>query len=481
MAVLIIAITSDGSLTIRRGFTQRANGSVEGEVMASKQQQKRALRVIFHDCAGIDIGSSVHWVAIEPALDIRPTRPFDADTVSLEAMADWLIERGVRRVALESTGVYWIPVYELLERRGLQVQLVDSRATKQVSGRKSDVRDCEWIQQLMSCGLLRAAFRPADSICELRALVRLRAQLVRDCARAVLHMQKALVQMNIQLAEVLSDITGKTGLAILRAIVAGERDGARLAMLRDRRVRADEARLARSLTGNWRTEHLFALSLALDRYDFLRAQISACESMIDAAVVPLARVSVVPMAASKPLRSQHGRCREQNEQLRVAMHRVLGVDLTQIPTIGLETALVVCSEIGPDLSSFPDSPHFCAWLQLAPTLRVSGGKRLGGRPVSRFNRTGQALLQAAANARNSDSFIGAAHRARLARMDKPTAIKATAHQLARLIYAALTKGQDYAERGIAGYESEHKARQIASLRRKARQMGLAIAPIETAA
>lgn len=449
--------------------------------MARKQRQKRSLRVLYHDCAGIDIGASVHWVAIDPALDAQPTRPFGVDTGSLEEMADWLIERGVRQVALESTGVYWVPVFELLERRGLSVHLVDARATKQVSGRKSDVRDCEWIQQLMSCGLLRAAFRPADAICELRALVRLRSQLVRDGARAVQHMQKALVQMNIQLTEVLSDIAGKTGLAILRAIVAGERDGSQLATLRDRRVRADEARLARSLTGNWRTEHVFALTLALQRYDFLQAQIADCEVAIDKALIPLPRVAVVAIPPCKRLRSQHRRDAAHNEQLRQAMHGLLGVDLTQIPTIALDTALIVCSEIGPDLSRFPDSPHFCAWLQLAPVVRISGGKRLGGRPIRRFNRVGQALLQAAANARHSDSFIGASHRARLARMDKPTAIKATAHQLARLIYASLTQGQEYVERGIAGYEAEHKARQLAALKRKAHQLGLEIGPIKTAA
>jgi transposase len=448
--------------------------------MARKQTQRRGLQVIYPDCAGIDIGANAHWVAIDPSLDERPTREFGSETEYLEQMADWLIQSGVRQVAMEATGVYWIAVYELLERRGLHVMLVDTRSTRQVSGRKSDVLDCEWIQQLMSCGLLRAAFRPGDDVCTLRALVRVRAQLVRDSSRAVLHMQKALTQMNVHLGKVLSDIVGKTGLAILRAIVAGERDGARLAALRDRRVRADEAQIARALHGNWRHEHLFALSLALRHYDFLATQIVACEGEILAALVPLARIREPAIPSSKPLRSKH-RSTSQNEVLRVALHRALGVDLTQIPTIAVETALVICSEIGHDLHRFPDSAHFCSWLQLAPPTRISGGKPLPGLPPKRFNRAGQALRLAAANARNSDSFIGAAHRARLARMDKPSAIKATAHHLARLVYAVLTKGETYIERGIAGYNQLHRARQVTALRRRARQLGFAVTPVESAA
>jgi len=448
--------------------------------MARKQRRTRGLRVIYRNCAGIDIGGTSHWVAIDSSLDECPTREFGSETEYLDQMADWLIQKGVEQVAMEATGVYWIPVFELLERRGLRVMLVDTRATRQVSGRKSDVLDCEWIQQLMSCGLLRGAFRPQDDTCVLRALVRLRARLVRDSSRAVLHMQKALTQMNVQLSNTLSDIVGKTGLAILRAIVAGERDGAKLAALRDRRVKADEAQLARALRGNWRREHLYELSTALAQYDFLSMQISDCESEILAAIAPLARFEPPPSACSKPLRGKH-RSTAQSDTLRLALQRVLGIDLTRLPTIAVETALVICSEIGRDLSRFPDSAHFCSWLQLAPPTRISGGKPLPGKPPKRFNRAGQALRMAAANARNSDSFIGAAHRARLARMDKPTAIKATAHHLARLIYAMMTKGEDYVEHGIAGYNELHQARQLTALRRRAKQLGFSVVPVESVA
>lgn len=438
--------------------------------MANKRKQKQGLRVINPHCAGIDIGGSSHWVAIDPERDDRPVRQFEAHTSALEAMADWLVQRGVLQVAMEATGVYWIPVYELLEGRGLEVSLVDTRATRQVSGRKSDVLDCQWIWQLMSCGLLRGAFRPPDDVCVLRAYVRQRARLVADAARAVQHMQKALVQMNVNLGTVVSDFTGKTGMMIVRAIVAGERNGAKLATLRDRRLKADEAALARALRGNWRDEHLYALQLALSHYDFLCAQVTDCEARIIEAARPLCKTSTVPAQPAKLLRGSH-RTAAQNEALRVSLQRVMGVDLTAIPTIALETALVVCSELGPDLSKFPDCQHFCSWLQLAPGTRISGGKPLGGKMPKRTNRVGQALRQAAANARNSDSFIGAAHRARLARMDKPSAIKATAHQLARLIYALVTRGEDYVEHGVARFEATHRDRQVAALRRKAKRLG----------
>jgi len=438
--------------------------------MASKRKQKQGLRVINPDCAGIDIGGSSHWVAIDPERDDKPVREFEAHTDGLEAMADWLIQRGILQVAMEATGVYWIPVYELLERRGLVVSLVDTRATRQVSGRKSDVLDCQWIWQLMSCGLLRGAFRPPDDVCVLRVYVRQRARLVADAARAVQHMQKALVQMNVHLGTVVSDLTGKTGMAIVRAIVSGERDGAKLATLRDRRLKADEAALARSLRGNWRDEHLYALELALSHYDFLSGQISDCEARILGVAAPLCKTCTVPSRPSKPLRGGR-RTAAQSEALRVCLQRILGVDLTAIPTIALETALVVCSELGPDLSKFPDCQHFCSWLQLAPGTRISGGKPLGGKVPKRTNRVGQALRQAAANARNSDSFIGAAHRARLARMDKPSAIKATAHHLARLIYALMTRGEDYIEHGVAQFEATHRDRQVVALHRKAKRLG----------
>jgi len=427
------------------------------------RKRSSELEVVHPHCAGIDIGGSSHYVAVDPQCDEEPVRCFSGFTDALEAMGRWLSECGVEVVAMESTGVYWIPVYEVLERLGFEVYLVDPRATKQVSGRKSDVLDCQWIRQLMSHGLLRGAFRPDEKTCELRAYVRQRARLGRDMSRTVQHMQKALTEMNVQLANVLSDITGKTGLQILRAIVAGERDGAVLARYRHRRVKADEATIARSLQGTWHEEHLFALEQALARYDFFAEQIRQCEARI---MGHLDRH--VPEAAPSRARAWQSRMCERVGQL-------LGVDLTAIPAIGLETALVVASEVGADLSRFPTSAHFCSWLDLAPSTRISGGKRLSGRGGrASVNRLGQALRLAASTARSSDSFIGAAHRARLARLDKGRAIKATAHQLARLIYAMLTQGQEYVEQGIEHFEATRRERKLRALHRNARQLGLAV-------
>ena len=440
----------------------------------ARKSKKQRLRIIHPRCAGIDIGSREHWVAVDPDQDDEPVRCFSAFSDDLYALADWLESMNVEVVAMEATGVYWIPLYEVLDARGLQVHIVNARATRQVSGRKSDVLDCQWIWQLMSYGLLRGAFRPTDRVCVLRSLVRQRATKVQEQARCVLHMQKALTQMNVQRANVVSSLTGKTGMAILRSIVAGERDPRQLAKLRDGRLRADEATVARSLYGNWRTEHLFALTQALAHYDFEIAQIQECDQAISQALIDLpTRSQEEAPTPVKPLRSPQ-RTHAEQTALHQALYAVLGVDLTAVPTLGIETVLVVASEIGPDLSRFPSSGHFCSWLSLAPPTRISGGKPLPGKTPKVLNRAGQALRQAAANARNSDSFIGAAHRARLARMDTAKAIKATAHQLARLIYAMLTKGQPYVEQGIETFEARSRKRQLRALQRKAARFGLAL-------
>lgn len=348
------------------------------------------------------------------------------------------------------------------------MHLVNPRATKQVSGRKSDVLDCQWLQQLMSYGLLKGAFRPPDEVCVLRSYVRQRARLGQDAARCIQHMQKALSEMNVHLDTVLSDIMGKTGQQILRAIVNGERDGAALAEYRDRRVKADVQTIARSLRGSWREEHVFALTQALARYDFLQAQILACDEHIAATLEAMSHDE----AAREPLPASARGVRER--ALQEALRGALGVDLTAIATIGTETTLTLAAEIGSDLSRFPSCEHFCSWLTLAPGTQISGDKALRGKPVKRVNRAGQALRMAATSARNSQSFIGAAHRARLSRLDTPRAIKATAHQLARLIYAMLTRGDAYVDRGMEEFEIQRRERQLRSLHRKAHQLGFSI-------
>jgi transposase len=281
-------------------------------------------------------------------------------------------------------------------------------------------------------------------------------------------MQKALSEMNVHLDTVLSDIMGKTGQQILRAIVNDERNGAVLAEYRDRRVKADVQTIARSLCGTWRGEHVFALTQALARYDVFQTQLQACDEHIAATLETLYHEEVAREPLAAPARGVRERA------LQGALRGVLGVDLTAIPTIGTETALTIAAEIGPDLSRFPSCEHFCSWLTLAPGTRISGDKKLRGKPEKRVNRAGQALRMAATSARNSQSFIGAAHRARLSRLDTPRAIKATAHQLARLIYAMLTRGEEYVDRGMEQFEDQRRERQLRSLHRKARQLGFSI-------
>ncbi|NBA98609.1 IS110 family transposase [Pseudomonas sp. R5(2019)] len=441
----------------------------------ARKNPKQRFEVVHPHCAGIDIGGGEHWVAVGPHHE-NPVRKFFTFTDDLIKLADWLEELKVKVVAMEATGVYWIPLYELLDARGFQVYLVNSRSTRQISGRKSDVLDCQWIWQLMSHGLLRGAFRPADAICSVRALVRQRASKVRDQAQTLNRIQKALTQMNVQLANVISDISGVTGMKILRAIIAGERNPEKLAELSDRRIRATKDTIARSLQGNWRAEHLHALEQEVACYDFFEQQIAGCDAAISDAMEQLPVLDDAPQPSKKVLRSPHRSTADQ-AALHQALWRIMGVDLTAIPTIGVDTALVLASEIGPDLSRFPTSQHFCSWLGLAPPTRISGGRQLSGRGPKVVNRAAQALKQAASNARNEKGFVGASHRARLSRMDTSCAIKATAHQLARLIYAMLTKGQAYVEQGMDAFEARSQERQLRALLRKARKLGMELTSV----
>ena len=439
--------------------------------MASRKAE--SLEVVHPDCAGIDVGKRKHYVAVDPSRFERPVCSFGSFTRDLEAMASWLEARGVRQVALESTGVYWIPVFEVLDRAGFEVYLVNPKATKQVGGRKSDVLDCQWIRQLMSYGLLRSAFRTPDLLCPMRSYSRQRAQLIRDRSRSVQHIQKALLQMNVQLDNVLSDIMGKTGQLIVRAIVAGERDGEVLARHRDGRCKANAATIAASLEGNWRCEHLFALEQALARHHMLQGQIETCEARIDAELDKLVQDGAGEASPPGSKVREHA--------LRERLHRMLGVDLVAIPTIGIETALTVAAEIGPDLSRFPSQGNFCSWLCLAPPTNISGDKRLKGKPQRQTNRVGQALRMAASTARNSKTALGASHRRRMHRMDTPKAVKATAHQLARMIFAMLTHGEEYVERDLTEMEAVRRQRQLKNLQRQARRLNLKLVAVEQAA
>ncbi|MEO7939867.1 MAG: IS110 family transposase [Burkholderiaceae bacterium] len=440
-----------------------------------KPGKSRAAWTITHpNAAGIDIGSASHFVAVPPERDDEPVREFESFTVELNAIADWLDACKVDTVAMESTGVYWIPLFDLLESRGFTVLLVNARHVKNVSGRKSDVLDCQWIQQLMTYGLLSGAFRPPEQVCMLRALCRQRAMLLRDQSRDVQHMQKALVQMNIQLANVIADVVGETGQKILRAIVAGERDGHVLGAMKNVRVRASVEEIAKSLQGTWRAEHLFTLKQALAAFDFVGTQLAECDREIEAQLQTLQVHEGDPPKPKKRGRASNA----PKFDLRTRLFQMCGVDLTRIDGIEVTTALAVVSEIGTDMSRFPSVKHFTSWLGLCPGTRITGGKVMSGKTKRVANRAAQSLRLAAAALRTSQSALGAYYRRMCSRMDKPKAITAAAHKLARLIYTLLTKGQEFTDQGQAYYEERYHERVLRALTQRAAKMGMKMIPIE---
>lgn len=426
------------------------------------------------NAAGIDIGAAGHFVAVPPDRDDEPVREFPSFTADLHRLADWLTTCGVDTVAMESTGVYWIPLFELLESRGFTVYLVNARHVKNVSGRKSDVLDCQWLQQLMSFGLLAGAFRPRGDFCALRAVGRQREMLLDYQSRHVQHMQKALTQMNIQLAQVISDVAGETGQKIIRAMLAGERDGQVLAKLRHGRIRASEEDIAKALQGNWREEHLFALKQAVALYDAYAEQLAACDRQLETMLMALACHEGQP----GPPKRRRGKAKNAPRfDLRTHLFQLCGVDLTGIDGIDVTTAFKVLAEVGADLSRFKSAKHFASWLGLCPGTKISGGKILSGASKRTANRAAQALKLAAANLRTSQSALGAYYRRLCARMDKPRAITACAHKLARLIYSLLTKGEEYVDQGQAQYEERYRERVIRTLTRNAHKLGFQLVPV----
>ena len=416
------------------------------------------LQHLNQQAAGIDIGSRSHFVAIPEGLSEVSVRSFETFTDDLECLADWLVSCGITTVAMESTGIYWIPVFEILERRGLDVRLVNARHVKNVPGRKSDVLDCQWLQQLHTYGLLRGAFRPKDQVCTLRAYVRQRSTLVCNASAHIQHMQKALAQMNLLLHNVVTDITGVTGMAIIKAILSGERDCHKLAAMRDRRCKNDAATIARSLQGNFRKEHLFSLKQAVELYEFYQRQIADCDQQI------LEQLKAFDANDSDP--DGKPPCSIED-----ALQKMSGVDLSRINGISTSTALKVIAEIGIDMSRWPTAKHFASWLGLCPGSKISGGKVLSSATKPVANRAAAALRMAAMTLFRSQSALGAYFRRIRARLGAPKAITATAHKLARLIYSMLKHGSDYVDAGQQYYEERYKSRLVQSLKRKADELG----------
>lgn len=430
--------------------------------------------------AGIDIGATEHWVAVPPDRCPQPVRHFGTCTPDLNDLADWLLDCGITSVAMESTGVYWIPLFELLESRGLQVILVDPRQAKRAPGRpKTDPLDCQWLQRLHSYGLLAGAFRPDAEVCVLRGYLRHRHMLVTDAARHIQHMQKALELMNIKLTEAVSDLTGKTGMAIIKAIVAGERNPEKLATLRDRRCKQDARQIARALQGNWRHEHLFALQQAVELYEFYHHQLAVCDQQIAAYLATCADHSAGQPLPPRPRK----RGRKANDPLfeaRTPLYRLAGVDLTRIEGIEESTALVLLSEIGTDMSRWASAKKFCSWLGLAPQHQISGGKILSRRVRPGSSRATVALRLAARSLHHSQSALGAFFRRIKARRGTPKAIVATAHKLARLIYSLLKHGSAYVSQGMEAYEAQYRQRQLKAMTHHAKALGYTLVPVVAA-
>jgi transposase len=468
-------IPFERSSRIRRFPWRRRSSTILEQAMAVRKRDDE----VFPCAAGIDVGASSHWVAVPRHLAEQAgcelVREVGAMTDDLNALADWLLACGVDTVALESTGVYWIPVYEVLEQHGLTVWLVDARQLKYVPGRKSDVQDCQWLQKLMSLGLLRAAWRPASEVCVLRAVARQRETLLTEQASWVQRMQKSLVQMNIQLTEVLSDVMGQTGQAIIRDIVAGQRDPQVLVKHRQRRVKASEADIVKALTGNWREEHLFVLRQALAMYDDIATHLGECDTELDALLASRGAAQVdigkTPLAGSKA---------RLEFDIRQRLANWAGVDLTRINGLGVTVVMKLLTEIGPDVSHFASVKHFCSWLGLCPGTKISGGKMLSSGTKRSANRARQALKMAAQSLCRSDSALGAFYRRLSARMDKPRANTATAHKLARMVYFMLTRGEAFVDQGQQQYKEQQRQRSIAALKRRAAALGFRLNPIATA-
>ena len=449
------------STSSRRGRKQQDRAQLK------PQDRTLGLSVVHPQAAGIDVGNAEHYVAIPPHLDAEPVRMFGCFTADLHRLADWLQQRGIETAAMQSTGVYWIALYDILSERGIKVFLVNARDTKNMPGRKTDVQECQWLLKLHVYGLLKNSFRPEEEICVMRSLWRQRQQHIGDASRRIQHMQKALTQMNVQLANVIGDLSGWTGQAILRAILKGERDPRELAKLRDARVKASAEQIAKSLEGNWRMELLFILRQEYDSYQSLQRQIQECDQELQKHFQTMRQKAdpeqLEPVARNK---RPHGNVPE-NLDLRDELYRITGVDLIQIDGMNVRTAQTVIAECGYDMSRWETEGHF-----VSPRNKISGGKVIGREGRKVVNRAGQALRTAACTLLRSGSYLGAQYRRLRAKLGAPKAIKAMANKLARILYRLLKHGQSYVDKGAECYEQKYRQQQIQMLTKRATSLGL---------
>lgn len=433
------------------------------------------------NAAAIDVGATSHWVAVAPEGRAESVREFGVFTADLYRIADWLKQCGVKRVALESTGVYWIPLFEVLEERKFEVRLVDARKVKNVSGRKSDLLDCQWLRQLHSYGLLAGAFRPAEEVLPLRAYLRQRQMLVEYAARHIQHMQKALQLMNVRLDNVVSDITGLTGMRIIKAILAGERDARKLvAENRHGGCHTSATVMMQSLVGNYRAEHLFALEQAVELYEEYRRKIEACEAAIEEYLRTLEPKRADPLPELPPVGGSK-KAKEFSFEVEAEMYRQVGVNLFRVPGFNEETVLRLLAETGRDLTRWPSEKHFASWLSLCPGTKKSGGKVLSSRTQPNRNRAAEALRRAAVSAGRTETELGAYFRRKRARKGPAGAVTATAHKLAKLYYVLVKEQQEYEPQSAGQYEAKQQQRTLQKLTKQAAQLGYELRAVASGA
>jgi transposase len=430
------------------------------------------LQVAHPKAAGIDVGNEEHWVAVAPDLDPEPVRSFGCFTQDLQDMANWLVRIGVDTVAMQSTGVYWIALYDILSERGIRVFLVNASDTKNLPGRKTDIQECQWLLKLHAYGLLRNSFRPEEEILVMRTYWRQRQQHIGDASRCIQHMQKALTQMNVQLANAISDISGTTGQAILQAILAGERDPWKLAKLRDPRIKASEATVAKSLQGNWRPELLFVLQQELESYQSFQKKIEECDRQLHRHYATM-EAKADPKLLPPVERDKRARGNVPvGFDLREELYRTIGVDLTAIDGVNVLTVQTLHSEVGSDMSRFASEAHFVSFLGLSPSNKISGGKVVGREKRKTKNRAGVALRVAASTLLRSDTYLGAQYRRFRSKLGAPKAMKAMANRLARIAYRMMKYREQYVDKGKEFYEQKYRQQQILMLTKKAAELGL---------
>jgi transposase len=441
------------------------------------------LAVANPNAAGIDIGCSEHWVSVPAGRAEQSTQRFGCCTAELESLADWLKTCGIDTVVMEATGNYWVVLYDLLEQRGLRPVVVNPRYAKNMSGKKGDIADCQWMQKLHTYGLFANSFRPAQGIRVLRAYLRQREELVGAATQQIQHMQRSLTEMNVQLANVISDVSGETGLAIIDAILGGQRDARVLAKLKGPRIQASLKSLEQALEGHWKEEELFRLEQARLTYAHLQEQIVQCQVRIEQQMQTLQGRAAAGSPAQSPgvVTGRTAVCKPSGFDLGSELKRILGVDLTQIDGVGPVAAQVILSEVGTDMSRWPTEKHFSSWLGLCPDHRISGGKVLGRatRPV--VSRARNALRLCAYTLAHSKSWLGAKYRRLKAKLGAPKAIVAMAHHLARLIYRMIKNGADYVDKGVAAYEARYRAQRIVWLKKQAKELNFELTELKAVA